>query len=82
MTVSLASEQEIQTAYGGEAVARCYVGRRFQSQLMDLLHERQVDAVNALLRLKRPGRTLEVAPGPGRVTRQIDELGEARVLGV
>ncbi len=76
--MTLATETEIQSAYRGSEVAGQYVAQRFIAPLMAMLHERQVAAVNRVLREARPGRTLEVAPGPGRITREICPLGSAR----
>ncbi len=67
----LASEKEIQAAYRGHAEADQYVARRFTSELNRLLHDRQVIAVNSAIERLRPCRVLEIAPGPGRVTRDI-----------
>ncbi len=72
----LASENAIQSAYQGRETAQCYVGQRFASELHRLLHDRQVKAVNRLMREVRPARALEIAPGPGRVTRDIQPAGE------
>ncbi|MEX1026306.1 MAG: class I SAM-dependent methyltransferase, partial [Planctomycetota bacterium] len=72
----LASEAEIQSAYQGRQAAGDYVQRRFTSELMLLLHDRQVAAVNRIMRKHAPGRTLEIAPGPGRVTRDVRPAGE------
>jgi SAM-dependent methyltransferase len=74
----LATEQEIQSAYRGQKLAGDYVAERFVAPLMAMLHERQVAAVNRVLREERPGRTLEVAPGPGRITREICPRMSAR----
>ncbi len=72
----LASEAEIQAAYQGRQAAGGYVQRRFTSELMLLLHDRQVVAINRAIRRHAPARTLEIAPGPGRVTRDVRPAGE------
>jgi ubiquinone/menaquinone biosynthesis C-methylase UbiE len=74
--MQLASEREIQSAYSAVQTAQEYVARRFESPLMEILHERQVGAVNRAMREARPRRALEVAPGPGRLTRQVQPAGE------
>lgn len=76
----LSTVPEIQSSYHGERVAREYVARRFESELARLLHERQVAAVNRLLRDTRPERVLEIAPGPGRLTRDIAPIGKLTCL--
>lgn len=68
--MSLSTVAEIQDSYEGAKVASEYVQVRFQSELMALLHDRQVEAVNRLVR-KGATRVLEVAPGPGRLTRDV-----------
>lgn len=70
-TAQLCTESEIQNAYSGERMASSYVANRFQSELNRLLHERQVAAVNRVMSDARPGHSLEIAPGPGRVTRDV-----------
>jgi ubiquinone/menaquinone biosynthesis C-methylase UbiE len=72
----LASETEIQESYQGPATASAYVENRFASELMRLLHERQVRSVNRVMEEKRPGKSLEIAPGPGRITRDVCASGE------
>jgi ubiquinone/menaquinone biosynthesis C-methylase UbiE len=72
----LATEVEIKQSYAGRTAARDYVGARFNSELMQLLNDRQVAAVNRHMRALRPQRTLEIAPGPGRVTRSIVPDGD------
>ncbi|MCH8147029.1 MAG: hypothetical protein IH987_03425, partial [Planctomycetes bacterium] len=67
----LATELEIQESYQDRAVAERYVAKRFANELMGMLHERQVAAVDRVMRAEGPGRTLEVAPGPGRWTRDV-----------
>jgi ubiquinone/menaquinone biosynthesis C-methylase UbiE len=74
--MTLASETEIQQAYTGEKPAAGYVGARFASELHRLLHDRQVAAVQRILDQVRPARTLEIAPGPGRVTRDLRPVGQ------
>lgn len=70
------TEAEIKAAYHGESTARDYVAERFESQLMRMLHEAQVREVNRVMTANRPRRTLEIAPGPGRVTREVNPAGE------
>ncbi|MBI1903229.1 MAG: methyltransferase domain-containing protein [Planctomycetia bacterium] len=72
----LATEREIQQSYREPLAAQRYVQNRFASELMALLHERQVAAVNRVMGVAKPQRTLEVAPGPGRVTRDVRPAGE------
>jgi ubiquinone/menaquinone biosynthesis C-methylase UbiE len=72
----LATETEIQDAYRGEKTASGYVRARFTTPLNRLLHDRQVRAVQRLIRRVRPASILEIAPGPGRITRDVRPGGE------
>lgn len=74
------TEAEIQSAYEGREAAADYVQKRFESWLMALLHEAQVEEVNRIMRAEQPARTLELAPGPGRVTRDVVPSGELMCL--
>ena len=76
MTGSVAGEKNIQGAYQGRQVAADYIDRRFTSELMRLLHERQVASVQAVIDRLQPSRILEIAPGPGRITRDIRPTGK------
>ncbi len=67
----LATEHEIQASYRGEQLAERYVAERFASELHRLLHERQVEAVQKVIDRCRPNDVLEIAPGPGRLTRDL-----------
>lgn len=78
--IPLSTETEIQSAYSGERVASSYVADRFQSELNRLLHERQVAAVNRVMSDIRPAHSLEIAPGPGRVTRDVKPAGKLTCL--
>lgn len=75
-SMTLATELEIQQSYRDPLAAERYVEDRFASELMALLHQRQVAAVNRVMHEAKPPRTLEVAPGPGRVTRDVMPPGE------
>jgi ubiquinone/menaquinone biosynthesis C-methylase UbiE len=67
----LASEVEIRQAYRGKDLAARYVGERFINELGRVLHEHQVAAVQAVMDRVKPARALEIAPGPGRLTRDV-----------
>lgn len=76
----IADESGIGAAYEGADKAAEYIGNRFTNELMGMLHERQVAAVNAVMRETKPQRTLEVAPGPGRLTRDVVPAGQLTCL--
>lgn len=71
----LATEVEIQGAYRDPEVAAGYVRQRFRDELNRLLHDRQVAAVQRVIDRMGAERVLEIAPGPGRVTRHIKPRG-------
>jgi ubiquinone/menaquinone biosynthesis C-methylase UbiE len=73
--VVLQTETEIKDKYRGDDAAARYVERRFASELHRLLHERQVAAVQQAIDSLRPAHILEVAPGPGRLTRDVRPTG-------
>jgi SAM-dependent methyltransferase len=73
--MALATETEIRGAYESDATAASYVADRFVSELHRLLHDAQVAAVQRVIDRVRPRRALEIAPGPGRATRDIRPTG-------
>ncbi len=62
---------EIRDAYRSTTVAEGYVQERFREPLGALLHDRQVSAVAGVIAEHEPGRILEIAPGPARLTRDV-----------
>jgi len=66
-----ATQNEIKEAYQGLDVAQRYVDDRFVGALHRLLHETQVRVVQSLIDRISPANILEIAPGPGRVTRDL-----------
>lgn len=74
--MSRCTEAEIKKAYQGQSTAQDYVAKRFESELMTLLHEAQVSEINRVMQTHTPSRTLEIAPGPGRLTREIIPTGD------
>jgi ubiquinone/menaquinone biosynthesis C-methylase UbiE len=73
--MALATEKEIRDAYQGKGIAARYIGERFTNELHGLLHVRQVTAIQQAMQQVRPARILEIAPGPGRLTRDIRPTG-------
>lgn len=67
--MALSTEREIQGYYSSPDVAAQYVANRFVNEVHRLLHERQVEMVQKLIDRSNPQWVLEVAPGPGRLTR-------------
>jgi len=74
-TMTIAAEKPIQSAYSGKDLAKSYVAERFVSEIGRLLHERQVAVVNRIMDDIQPTDCLEIAPGPGRLTRDIRPCG-------
>jgi SAM-dependent methyltransferase len=72
----LGTEEEIKGYYAGRATAAGYVQHRFTSELHALLHDRQVAAVQRAFDRARPAWALEIAPGPGRLTRAVRPTGQ------
>ncbi len=71
----LVTEKEIQSAYSDRKVAEDYIKIRFTSELHRLLHQRQVSAVQRVLSQLGDAPILEIAPGPGRLTRELKPKG-------
>jgi SAM-dependent methyltransferase len=63
---------EIANLYQGSEVAKRYVSERFVSEIGRLMHARQVNFVNEQIKASEAQRVLEVAPGPGRLTRDVN----------
>ena len=59
---------DLRDAYRDDRVASAYVEERFRAPLGALLHQRQVAAMRSVIGRARPGRVLEIAPGPARLT--------------
>jgi len=66
---------EIQAYYRDPAVVQEYMERRTAQPLNGLVHRRQVRFLNRVLAERRPARLLEVAPGPARLTAELDFAG-------
>jgi len=71
----------MKAAYATEACSEEYIDRRFTCPLGMALHRKQVGAVRAAIRDRRPSGILELACGPGRLTAEVDPCG-ARAVAV
>lgn len=67
---------DIQAYYRDPAVVREYIERRTAQPLNGLLHRRQARFINAVIAERRPSCILEVAPGPARLTAELDFRGQ------
>jgi SAM-dependent methyltransferase len=65
------SPEAIREAYRDVDVAEGYIDQRFRQPLGAFLHARQVRFLKRLLAKQRPGRVLEIAPGPARLTSAV-----------
>jgi ubiquinone/menaquinone biosynthesis C-methylase UbiE len=80
MSVGLSGPEEIRATYASPRVASEYVGQRFASELNRLLHDRQVAVLQRVIDRTRPAAVLEIAPGPGRLTRELRVPGRLDCL--
>ncbi|MDX2169906.1 MAG: class I SAM-dependent methyltransferase [Deltaproteobacteria bacterium] len=71
---------DLQSYYRDPEVVRAYLARRTAQPFNGFLHRAQVGFLNAALRECRPGETLEIAPGPARLTADIDPQPHLTVL--
>lgn len=76
----LDSPDAIRQAYEGRSAAADYVAIRFTSELTRFQHVRQVNAINRAFAQKRPSAALEIACGPGRLTRDVRPVGKLTCL--
>src|SRR4029450_11663710 len=65
------AERSVAALYKDNEVAESYIQQRFQWSWSRLLHNTQVTEVNRVIRAYAPDRVLEVAPGPARLTTEI-----------
>jgi SAM-dependent methyltransferase len=66
--------QDLQAYYRDPGVVGTYLDRRTAQPFNGFLHASQVAFINGALRERRPARVLEIAPGPGRLTADVDPL--------
>jgi ubiquinone/menaquinone biosynthesis C-methylase UbiE len=80
---------DIQAYYQDPGVVRDYLRRRTAQPLNGLVHRKQVEFINRVLAQRCPARLLEIAPGPARLTAELNFTGcgvgvdaSAEMLGV
>jgi ubiquinone/menaquinone biosynthesis C-methylase UbiE len=76
----LDQQDELQKYYQDQRVVDEYLRRRTAQPLNNLLHTSQVEFLNRVLREHRPERVLEIAPGPARLTAELDFAGSVVAL--
>jgi ubiquinone/menaquinone biosynthesis C-methylase UbiE len=64
--------EELKAYYRSDAVASQYLPRRTAEPFNGYLHASQVAFLNRTLRKRLPRRVLEIAPGPARLTAELD----------
>jgi len=64
-------EHSVAALYQNAEVAEAYVGKRFAFSWSRLLHETQVAEINGVIDKYHPETTIELAPGPARLTTEI-----------
>src|SRR5215471_9306443 len=67
--------EELQAFYQDGAVVSSYLRRRTAQPLNGVLHRGQVAFLNRVVAERRPERVLEIAPGPARLTAELDFTG-------
>lgn len=74
--MSLKTPDEIRGAYSDAAAADAYIDNRFTSAWGSVQHAAQVRVVNDVIRRHAVKRVLEIAPGPGRLSRDVSGFAE------
>lgn len=72
MTRLLDQHDELQAYYRDDRVVDVYIERRTAQPFNGHLHASQVRFLNQVLRDRRPRRLLEIAPGPARLTAELE----------
>lgn len=71
----IADTKAVQRYYGENEVAETYEDMRFSSFFGWVVHTMEVEIVNSLLKKTQPRKLLEVAIGPGRLTKHLSSFG-------
>jgi len=71
---------ELQAFYQEREVVDSYLLRRTAQPLNGVLHRGQVAFLNRVLAERRPTRILEIAPGPARLTAELDFAGRGMAV--
>ena len=77
---SARDEQSVAALYQDGEVAETYIRQRFSHAWSRLLHRKQVAEVNRVIRVCQPERVLEIAPGPARVTTELQGIRRGVLL--
>jgi ubiquinone/menaquinone biosynthesis C-methylase UbiE len=71
----LDQSEELQAFYQDRDVVDSYLRRRTAQPLNGVLHRGQVAFLNRVVSERRPSRVLEIAPGPARLTAELEFAG-------
>jgi 2-polyprenyl-3-methyl-5-hydroxy-6-metoxy-1,4-benzoquinol methylase len=77
---SARDEQSIAALYQDIEVAETYIRKRFSHAWSRLLHRKQVAEVNHVIHAWHPESVLEIAPGPGRITTELQGIRRGMLL--
>ncbi len=72
MKVKIAERSEVEHYYKNADVAEHYITKRFTDPLNVIEHKRQVAILNKIIKDQKCTAVLEFAPGPARVTAELD----------
>ncbi|WP_457570835.1 class I SAM-dependent methyltransferase [Desulfovulcanus sp.] len=67
-------ENGVSSLYKNGSVAAAYVEKRLRFSWQRLLHKMQISAINQVVRQYQPQTVLEVAPGPARLTVDVEGI--------
>lgn len=73
--MSITSSPEVAQYYQDEKIAERYIRQRFTDPINRWEHQRQVQILNKIIHEFQPKRILEFAPGPARITTELEREG-------
>lgn len=76
----LATSGELQAFYREAEVVDSYLRKRTSQPLNGVLHRGQVVFLNRVVAERRPARVLEIAPGPARLTAELEFTGTGMAI--
>ena len=75
--MKVGGRKNLKKYYEDDAVAGEYIEKRFTAPVYSVEHDKQVRILNAVIRKVVPKRILEIAPGPARLTHDVNAGGIA-----
>ena len=73
-------EQSVAHLYTDHGVVETYLQQRFSLAWSRLLHQRQVAAINRVIRTVHPAQIIEIAPGPARLATDLRGVRKGLML--